>query len=391
VIGAIDDIPLLVSSLRVDRVVVSLSDARGKLPMDKLLDIRLGSGVTFDHLATVYEEYTGKIAVENLRPSWLIFSEGFRKTRLLLAAKRVLDIVAAAVGLLISTPLMLLIAAAVRCSSRGPVFYHQQRVGRHGGVFIVHKFRTMKIDAEAHTGPVWSQANDTRVTPIGRFLRRSRLDELPQLWNVLIGEMSFVGPRPERPEFVEKLTESIPYYGQRHVIKPGITGWAQVRYTYGASVEDAIEKAPVRSVLHQESLDCAGPRDHFRDDQDGHSAPRRSMTSRSADSRIVNAMTIDVEDYFQVSAFDTIVSRAGWDQFDSRISRNTDCASNSSIRRACGVPSSSSAGSPRNSRSGAPHCRRRPRSGVTRLPPPAPVHADAEAVQGGCPRGKDDD
>ena len=242
VVGAIDDIPLLVSRLNVDRVVVSLADARGKLPMDKLLDIRLESGVTFDHLASVYEDYTGKIAVENLRPSWLIFSEGFRKTRILLATKRAVDLVVSAVGAVIATPIMLLVALAVRCTSQGPVFYHQRRVGWHGHVFTVHKFRTMKVDAERHTGPMWSTANDDRITSIGRWLRRTRLDELPQLWNILMGEMSLVGPRPERPEFVSELTEKIQFYGQRHVLKPGLTGWAQVRYTYGASVEDAIEK-----------------------------------------------------------------------------------------------------------------------------------------------------
>jgi sugar transferase (PEP-CTERM system associated) len=242
VVGTIDDIPSLVSRLSVDRVVVSLADARGKLPMDRLLDIRLGSGVTFDHLASVYEKYTGKIAVENLRPSWLIFSEGFRKTRLLITAKRALDVVFSAAGLLLGGPIMLLVAGAVRCSSRGPVLYHQRRVGRHGREFTAHKFRTMREDAESGTGPVWSTENDTRVTRIGGFLRRTRLDEMPQLWNVLLGDMSFVGPRPERPEFVRQLTERIPFYGQRHVLKPGLTGWAQVRYTYGASVEDAIEK-----------------------------------------------------------------------------------------------------------------------------------------------------
>jgi sugar transferase (PEP-CTERM system associated) len=242
VVGAIDDIPMLVSRLNVDRVVVSLADARGKLPMDRLLDIRLDSGVAFDHLASVYEEYTGKIAVENLRPSWLIFSEGFRKTRLLMATKRVLDVACAALGLLIGAPIMLAVAAAVRSTSRGPVLYHQQRVGRHGREFTVHKFRTMQEDAESATGPVWSTANDVRITFIGGFLRRMRLDEMPQLWNVLVGDMSFVGPRPERPEFVRQLTDRIPFYGQRHVLKPGLTGWAQVRYTYGASVEDAIQK-----------------------------------------------------------------------------------------------------------------------------------------------------
>ena len=242
VVGTIDDIPRLVPALGVDRVVVSLADARGKLPMNRLLDIRLDNGVTFDHLASVYEEYTGKIAVENLRPSWLIFSEGFRKTKLLRTAKRLMDLVSSALGLLVGAPVMLLIALAVKLTSRGPALYHQRRVGQHGREFTVHKFRTMRVDAENATGPVWSQANDNRVTPIGGFLRRTRLDELPQLWNVLIGEMSLVGPRPERPEFVRELTTTIPYYGQRHVVKPGITGWAQVRYTYGASVEDAIQK-----------------------------------------------------------------------------------------------------------------------------------------------------
>jgi sugar transferase (PEP-CTERM system associated) len=243
VVGTIDDIPALTASLRVDRVVVSLSDERGKLPMGQLLDVRLRSGVNFDHLASVYEEYTGKIALENLRPSWLIFSAGFRKTRMLLAAKRTFDLVAAVCGLVLASPLMLLALIVVKLESpRDPVLYHQERVGLNGKVFTIHKFRTMRTDAEAGTGPIWSRANDTRVTSVGRFMRKTRLDEIPQLWNVLRGEMSLIGPRPERPSFVEQLTQQIPFYGQRHVVKPGLTGWAQVRYSYGASVEDAIEK-----------------------------------------------------------------------------------------------------------------------------------------------------
>ena len=137
---------------------------------------------------------------------------------------------------------MLFIALAVRMTSRGRVLYHQQRVGQHGRMFTVHKFRSMLEDAEAETGPIWAAVNDRRITRMGRFLRRSRLDELPQLWNVLMGDMSLVGPRPERPEFVRRLTQQIPFYGQRHIVRPGLTGWAQVRYTYGASVEDALEK-----------------------------------------------------------------------------------------------------------------------------------------------------
>jgi len=242
VIGTIDDIPSLIRKHGADRVVVSLTDARGKLPMERLLDIRLQSGIGFDHLASVYEEYTGKIAVENLRPSWLIFSEGFRKTRALLGVKRALDLVLAGIGLIVAGPIMGIVAAIVRLSSPGPVLYHQTRVGLNGRIFTLHKFRTMRVDAEANSGPVWSQPNDNRITPVGGILRRLRLDELPQLWNVVVGDMSFVGPRPERPEFVERLSTTIPFYGQRHVLKPGLTGWAQIKYAYGASVEDAIEK-----------------------------------------------------------------------------------------------------------------------------------------------------
>jgi sugar transferase (PEP-CTERM system associated) len=242
VIGLIGDIPSIVRDRSVHRVVVSLTDARGKLPMEKLLEMKL-DGVTFDHLASVYEEYMGKIAVENLRPSWLIFSAGFRRSRILVASKRAGDFVIAGVGLIVTFPLMVLIAAAIKLTSPGPVLYHQCRVGLLGRLFTVHKFRTMGTDAEAETGPVWaSKEGDTRVTAVGQWLRRTRLDELPQFWNVLKGEMSLVGPRPERPEFVESLTRIIPYYGQRHIVRPGVTGWAQVRYTYGASTEDALQK-----------------------------------------------------------------------------------------------------------------------------------------------------
>jgi sugar transferase (PEP-CTERM system associated) len=242
IIGTIEDIPAIVRARHVDRVIVSLADARGKLPMEKLLEMKL-DGVTFDHLPSVYEQYTGKIAVENLRPSWLIFSDGFKKSRLLATVKRAMDIGIAVFGLVVGSPLMLVIAAAVKLTSRGPALYSQQRVGYQGRVFTVRKFRSMKDDAEAETGPVWaSKQGDPRVTPLGRFLRRSRLDELPQLWNVLIGDMSFVGPRPERPEFVANLTHEIPFYRQRHIVRPGLTGWAQVRYTYGATTEDALQK-----------------------------------------------------------------------------------------------------------------------------------------------------
>jgi sugar transferase (PEP-CTERM system associated) len=242
VLGVTREIPEIVRTNRVDRVVVSLTDARGKLNMDELVVMKLNQGVRFDHLASVYEEYTGKIAVENLRPSWVIFSEGFRKTRLLTASKRISDIVLSLVGLLLAAPVMAVVALVVRYTSPGPVIYRQVRVGKDGRLITIFKFRSMRVDAEAGTGAVWAVTKDPRVTPVGRFLRRSRLDEIPQLLNVLRGDMSFVGPRPERPEFVAELTKQIPFYGQRHVVRPGVTGWAQVRHRYGASVEDSQEK-----------------------------------------------------------------------------------------------------------------------------------------------------
>jgi sugar transferase (PEP-CTERM system associated) len=241
VIGTIEDIPAIVRARGVDRVVVSLADARGKLPMDKLLEMKL-DGVTFDHLASVYEQYTGRIAVENLRPSWLIFSEGFRKSRRLRATKRALDVIGSGLALLVLLPIMCVIAVLVKVTSPGPIIYGQRRVGLRGHVFEVRKFRSMREDAEVHTGAVWAGENDSRVTPIGRLLRRMHLDELPQFWNILIGDMSLVGPRPERPEFVKDLTHAIPFYGQRHIVRPGLTGWAQVCYAYGASVDDSMQK-----------------------------------------------------------------------------------------------------------------------------------------------------
>jgi exopolysaccharide biosynthesis polyprenyl glycosylphosphotransferase len=160
----------------------------------------------------------------------------------LVAAKRAMDILLAAGGLLVASPVMALLCVVIKLTSPGPIFYHQARVGQNGRGFSVHKFRSMLVNAEAGTGAVWAQSNDPRITWIGRIIRKTRFDELPQLWNVLVGDMSLVGPRPERPEFVTQLTDEIPFYGQRHVVKPGVTGWAQVRYAYGASVRDSLEK-----------------------------------------------------------------------------------------------------------------------------------------------------
>src|SRR4029079_11978545 len=201
-LGTIEDVPAIVRARQVDRVVVRLADARGKLPMDKLLEMKLG-GMRFDHFASVYEEHTGKIAVENLRPSWLIFSAGFAKSRVFTAVKRAMDVGLSGIGLIVAGPIILALAAAVKMTSPGPAFYSQRRVGRQGRVFLVHKLRSMCVDAERDSGPVWaSRAGDARVTKLGGLMRRTRLDELPQLWNILAGEMSLVGPRAERPEVV---------------------------------------------------------------------------------------------------------------------------------------------------------------------------------------------
>jgi sugar transferase (PEP-CTERM system associated) len=225
----------------VDRVVVALSDRRNLMPVRELLDLRL-NGVRVDDATALQEELTGRIEVDGLSPSWLIFSEGFRLKPGVMFTERVLSVAVSLCSLLLTLPLIPLIALAVKLSSPGPVFYRQKRVGRNGVIFDCYKFRTMRADAEADTGPTWADDGDPRITRVGHFLRRMRLDEIPQLWNVLRGDMSFVGPRPERPEFVEWLSREIAYYNLRHLVLPGITGWAQVNYPYGASLEESQEK-----------------------------------------------------------------------------------------------------------------------------------------------------
>jgi sugar transferase (PEP-CTERM system associated) len=240
VVGTLPELPRIIRSHRIDRIVVSLPDRRGHLPLNELLQAKL-AGVRVEDAATTYERITGRILVDDLKPSWLIFSDGFRASRLTRAIKRTFDLALAIVCLVLGAPLLLLTAIAVRLDSRGPIFYCQDRVGENGRVFTLCKFRSMRVDAEQGT-PVWAKDGDDRVTRVGRFLRKARLDELPQLWNVLRGDMSFVGPRPERPYFVEQLAAAIPFYMARHAVKPGVTGWAQVKYRYGASVEDGLEK-----------------------------------------------------------------------------------------------------------------------------------------------------
>ena len=231
----------LVKALKVDVVVVALDDRRRHLPTEALLRCRL-AGVSVQEREALYEHITGKIAVEAMRPSYLIFNEGFGSSLPAEIAKRTLDIVLSTIGLLLTWPLMILTAIAVRLDSPGPILFTQERVGRDGVSFTLYKFRSMRSDAETATGPVWATEDDPRITRVGRFLRKSRLDELPQLFNVLAGDMSLVGPRPERPVFVEDLAKKIPYYNQRHIVKPGVTGWAQNNYRYGSTIEDALQK-----------------------------------------------------------------------------------------------------------------------------------------------------
>lgn len=226
---------------RVSRVVVALEQRRGELPVEQLLACRL-AGVRVEEREALYEKIHGRISLDSLRPSYLIFSSGFRKSRLELGAKRTFDILLSMVGLMVAAPVMILVAIAIKLDSPGPVFFRQRRTGLDGREFTVLKFRSMRSDAESHTGPVWALHADDRVTNVGRVLRSTRLDELPQMWNVLVGEMSFVGPRPERPFFVQQLSNEILYYMERLTVRPGLTGWAQIRYPYGASVEDAKEK-----------------------------------------------------------------------------------------------------------------------------------------------------
>ena len=241
VVGRVEDIRELATRHRATELVVSLSERRGVLPVRELLKCKL-SGINVLDAPCFYEKMAGKLLVEDIQPSWFIYSNGFRNTPFRRFFKRILDVACSLFGILVALPLFPLVALAVKLDSPGPALFKQKRVGERGREFFILKYRTMCQDAEKKTGAVWATENDPRITRIGGFLRKTRLDEIPQLFNVLRGDMSFVGPRPERQEFVSKLSETIPYYNKRHFIKPGVTGWAQICYPYGASEEDALEK-----------------------------------------------------------------------------------------------------------------------------------------------------
>jgi sugar transferase (PEP-CTERM system associated) len=228
--------------LNASEVVLALEERRNALPLKDLLRIKT-TGVHVNDTSTFLERETGRVDLASVNPSWLIFSDGFSSGRMLSGAfKRVFDIAASLVLLVLTLPLVLLTAIAIRLESKGPAFYRQRRVGLYGQGFDVIKLRSMRQDAEIGGKAVWAEKDDPRITRVGRFIRKTRIDELPQCWSVLKGEMSFVGPRPERPQFVEDLEAQLPYYAERHMMKPGITGWAQINYPYGASIDDSRQK-----------------------------------------------------------------------------------------------------------------------------------------------------
>lgn len=241
VIGLMDELEEIVKRERVDRIVVAIRDRRGNFPTDKLLHLSLSGDVNIEECTSFYERITGQVNLEMVRPSWLIFAGRGRDTRLVTFFREMIHRGLALIGLALSLPIAVLTAILIKLESPGPIFYRQERVGKHGHIFKVIKFRSMRMDAEKD-GPVWAKNNDDRVTRIGKIIRLIRVDEIPQFWNIIKGEMNFVGPRPERPHFVEQLAEEIPLYEQRHLVAPGLTGWAQIKYPYGASVDDAKQK-----------------------------------------------------------------------------------------------------------------------------------------------------
>ena len=242
VLGATDELDKVIKETNIDRVVIALRERRGTFPTGSLLQMSLAGNVNIEECASFFERVTGKVHSDMLRPSWLIFEGRGRDSRVSMMIRDITHRLLGLIGFVLSLPIALVAALLVKLDSRGPVFYRQERVGKNGKPFNVIKFRSMKIDAEKEGEPIWATSNDDRVTRLGRIIRVIRVDEIPQFWNIMKGDMSFVGPRPERPHFVSQLAKDIPYYEHRHLVSPGLTGWAQIKHPYGASVEDAKQK-----------------------------------------------------------------------------------------------------------------------------------------------------
>lgn len=235
------DLCHIAAEMGIKKVVVAFNERRGTFPTDELIRCRT-AGIEVIEGSSFYEMLTGKVLVTKINPSWLIFSQGFRKSRTKAFFKRIEDILLSCIMLILLSPLLIIVSILIKIDSKGPVFFSQDRVGLNQKEYMMHKFRSMVVDAEKLTGPVWAQNNDARITRVGKIIRKFRIDELPQLWEVFLGKMSLVGPRPERKHFTDELEQQIPFYSQRFNAKPGLTGWAQVSYDYGATLEDAIEK-----------------------------------------------------------------------------------------------------------------------------------------------------
>ena len=242
ILGKAPDLESVIINENIDRVVIAVRERRGAFPTEALLRMSLAGDVAIEECTSFFERITGKVHVDMLRPSWLIFAGRRRDSRLKIVFREFVHRLLALAGLIISLPVAILTAILIKVTSRGPVFYKQERVGKNGHTFNVIKFRSMRTDAEADGTPVWAVDNDERTTFIGKIIRKIRVDEIPQFWNIIKGEMSFVGPRPERPHFVKQLATEVSFYEHRHLVAPGLTGWAQIKYPYGASVADAIQK-----------------------------------------------------------------------------------------------------------------------------------------------------
>ena len=241
VIGLTSELRSIVKKENIDRIVVAIGDRRGQFPTQELLRLSLSGDVSIEESASFYERLTGRVLLDMIRPSWLIFSSRGQRARVNELSRVIMHRAIALTGALLSLPIAVVTAILIKIDSRGSVLYRQERVGKNGRVFTLMKFRSMRIDAEKD-GPVWAKTEDQRMTRVGRIIRKIRVDEIPQFWNILRGDMNFVGPRPERPHFVSQLAQEIPFYEQRHLIPPGLTGWAQIKYPYGASIEDAKQK-----------------------------------------------------------------------------------------------------------------------------------------------------